>query len=236
MKKIITFFVLAMFMVLLVGCSNSNSNTGSNNTTNYTITFNSNGGTSVSSITKSSGTSVSAPSSPTKKGYTFGGWYTTSSLTTKVSWPMKLDGNKTFYAKWTKSSSSDSDSSGPKTVSITSSNFSTYFDASVKQTNMSTSNSGTSLTFKVSVSSKSGVKSISSNISVMFKFTVTYTYQFSGGYQTYTMTHNELVTVSVSSLSSTSKTVSVRLNHTGPLKSHKVSGLTISSVTGRITT
>ena len=40
----------------------------------YTITFNSNGGSAVSQITKGYGESVTAPANPTKTGHTFAGW------------------------------------------------------------------------------------------------------------------------------------------------------------------
>ena len=40
----------------------------------YTITFDSNGGTTVEPITQDYGTTVTAPENPTKTGYTFAGW------------------------------------------------------------------------------------------------------------------------------------------------------------------
>ena len=40
----------------------------------YSITFNSNGGTAVSTITQSYGTSITTPAAPTRTGYTFTGW------------------------------------------------------------------------------------------------------------------------------------------------------------------
>ena len=47
----------------------------------YTVTFNSNGGSAVSSITVSSGNTVTKPNDPSKYGYTFDGWYKDSALT-----------------------------------------------------------------------------------------------------------------------------------------------------------
>ena len=66
----------------------------------YTVTFNSNGGTSVSPITQEYNTSVNKPSDPTKSGCTFVSWCTDSSLQNPVSWPLTLSGNQTVYAKW----------------------------------------------------------------------------------------------------------------------------------------
>jgi uncharacterized repeat protein (TIGR02543 family) len=40
----------------------------------YTITFNSNGGSAINAITQNYDTSITAPSNPTKEGYSFNGW------------------------------------------------------------------------------------------------------------------------------------------------------------------
>lgn len=66
----------------------------------YKVTFNSNGGSAVSSIEDKSGSSIAKPTDPTKSGATFGGWYTDSGLSTPASWPLTLNSNKTLYAKW----------------------------------------------------------------------------------------------------------------------------------------
>lgn len=65
-----------------------------------TIAFNSNGGSSVSSITDSIGTSISNPTDPTKTNYDFIGWYSDEALTQEVTWPYTISSNKTLYAKW----------------------------------------------------------------------------------------------------------------------------------------
>ena len=41
---------------------------------NYTITFDTNGGTAIDAITQGYGTTVTAPTAPTKEGYIFAGW------------------------------------------------------------------------------------------------------------------------------------------------------------------
>lgn len=71
----------------------------------YTVTFNANGGT-VGTKSKSvtyGGTYGTLPT-PTRTGYTFGGWYTSSSGGTKVLSTTKYtrSSNQTLYAHWTK--------------------------------------------------------------------------------------------------------------------------------------
>jgi len=66
----------------------------------YTITFNSNGGSAVTSVTQNYGTEINAPVS-TKAWYTLEGWYEDEELTSKVDFPYIITGDATFYAKWT---------------------------------------------------------------------------------------------------------------------------------------
>ena len=73
-----------------------------NAATLYTITFDSKGGTAVSSLSQATqGGSIAKPTDPTKTGNTFGGWTTTDGGTTAVTWPRTPTGNETLYAKWT---------------------------------------------------------------------------------------------------------------------------------------
>ena len=70
----------------------------------YTVTYNKNGGTIANESNYTSytyGAGLTLPT-PIKTGYTFGGWYTSSSLSgTEVTRISATDtGNKTYYAKW----------------------------------------------------------------------------------------------------------------------------------------
>ncbi len=66
----------------------------------YTITFESNGGSAVTAITAAAGASVTAPADPTRSGYTFMGWYSDSALTTAYTFTTMPSENITVYAKW----------------------------------------------------------------------------------------------------------------------------------------
>lgn len=67
----------------------------------YTLNFDSCGGSTVVSITQDYNTTIAEPADPTKLGYTFAGWYTDTSLTTAAEFPYTITGNATVYAKWT---------------------------------------------------------------------------------------------------------------------------------------
>ena len=83
-----------------------NSGTGGNEgggggVTSYTLTFDTNGGSAISKVSKTSGTTVDLTGyTPTRDGYTFDGWYSNRELTIKVT-SIKLTSNTTIYAKWT---------------------------------------------------------------------------------------------------------------------------------------
>ena len=66
----------------------------------YTISFESNGGSLVNSITRDYGTSINQPQNPFKSGYIFGGWYVDQSLETPFNFDTMLANNLTLYALW----------------------------------------------------------------------------------------------------------------------------------------
>lgn len=71
--------------------------------TNYTVTYNTNGGNSIAQKNYTIETATFDLPTPTRTGYTFAGWYDNANLTgNKVTQVAKgSTGNKTFYAAWT---------------------------------------------------------------------------------------------------------------------------------------
>ena len=70
------------------------------NINEYTVTFNSNGGSEVASIAVNHGLAVTKPTDPTKEGYTFGGWYTDEECINIFDFSTSITENITLYAKW----------------------------------------------------------------------------------------------------------------------------------------
>lgn len=66
----------------------------------YTISFESNGGTSVEPITQNYDTAVEAPANPAKNGYSFAGWYTESALNNRYEFTTMPAESITLWAKW----------------------------------------------------------------------------------------------------------------------------------------
>ena len=69
---------------------------------NFTLSYETNGGSYVAGGTYPYGSNVSvASSNPTRAGYTFGGWYLDEGLTQPAGNSVTIEGNTTLYAKWT---------------------------------------------------------------------------------------------------------------------------------------
>ncbi len=65
-----------------------------------TLTFDTNGGSDISSVSKTSGAVVDLKDyKPTREGYTFAGWYSDKALTKKIT-SETLTASTTVYAKW----------------------------------------------------------------------------------------------------------------------------------------
>ncbi|WP_408891966.1 InlB B-repeat-containing protein [Paenibacillus taichungensis] len=73
----------------------------------YAVTFNTNGGSTLSSEMVDYNTKATEPSAPTKQGYTFDNWYKEAALTNRWDFTNNLiTENTTLYAKWVVKSSS----------------------------------------------------------------------------------------------------------------------------------
>ena len=68
----------------------------------YTIAFDTDGGSEIAAITQNYGTTIAKPTDPTKTGYTFAGWYTDAACTNAWNFGsnMLADHDMTLYARW----------------------------------------------------------------------------------------------------------------------------------------
>lgn len=71
-------------------------------TKEYTVNFNTNGGSSINSKKVTAGEKVSRPSDPTKSNYKFIGWYEDANLTKVFNFNTPITKDITLYAKWEK--------------------------------------------------------------------------------------------------------------------------------------
>ena len=93
------------------------------------ITFHPNGGSDVATMYVNSGGTYSAPTTPTKTGYTFEQWYQEEGLTNPVDWTAAVSENKEYYANWTAKTTTVSFNQNSGTGGQTSSVTATYGQA-----------------------------------------------------------------------------------------------------------
>ena len=70
-------------------------------TSQYTVTFNSNGGSKIETQYVREKELVYEPKNPSKDGYIFNGWYSDEKLSQKYAFSAPVSGNLILYAKWT---------------------------------------------------------------------------------------------------------------------------------------
>ena len=66
----------------------------------HTLTFDTMGGSTIAPVRVRHGLTVAKPADPTRFGYWFGGWYTTTNYTTEYNFATPLTADITIYAKW----------------------------------------------------------------------------------------------------------------------------------------
>ena len=74
---------------------------GGSSVTTYTVSFNTNGGSSVASSRVNANGKLTKPADPTREGYDFAGWYTDAALTIPYDFNANVTKGLTLYAKWT---------------------------------------------------------------------------------------------------------------------------------------
>lgn len=99
MKQIFSLLcTLAICAMVAVGCSDDNEETAQKT---FTVTFDSQGGSTVKAQTVKEGEKVVEPTAPTKEGVVFGGWYTSTGFT--QAWDFSknvVTEDITLYARW----------------------------------------------------------------------------------------------------------------------------------------
>ena len=84
-----------------IGTTSGGGGGGGSSTTTYTLTFQTNGGSRISSISGSYGRTIDLSDyTPTRTGYSFDGWYANESLSRSIT-QVRLTGDTTVYAGWT---------------------------------------------------------------------------------------------------------------------------------------
>lgn len=107
-KSIFTFCAIALMLVLSLSVLTACNKDGKHNVVaekEYTITFDSKGGSAVQPVKASAGAAITAPAAPTKDGFVFAGWYESADggetlSDTEFSFSYMPARVFTLYAKW----------------------------------------------------------------------------------------------------------------------------------------
>ena len=110
-KSLVLLLMFAMIATFLFACSDSQ-------VKSYTVTFDTDGGSSVSAATVEEGKTAAKPTAPTKEHYTFAGWYLGDA---EYNFSAPVTSDVTIKAKWNVNSYTVSfnPDNGDETVTVT---------------------------------------------------------------------------------------------------------------------
>ena len=187
----------------------------------YTVTFNSNGGSDVSSQSLRYEAKATEPSAPTKTAtttteYTFADWYSDSGLTTSFSFDTAIKEDITLYAKWTETAVIQAGSISYATASVSKTTADEAF------TNELTKIGNGTVTYSSSNETVATVNASTGEVTIVgagtATITATVTDSASYTYATKTASYTLTVTVAVSSvIINNAPTEALFVNSTGTL-------------------
>ncbi len=98
-KLLTILFVVSLLCIVAVACDEEIPTT----VTEYTVTFNTNGGSDIASVKVEEGKTIAEPSAdPTKADSTFKGWFTTADGAEAFDFTQAISKDTTVYAQWDK--------------------------------------------------------------------------------------------------------------------------------------
>lgn len=92
----------------------SHSSSGGGRKTQYTVTFETNGGNKIKSVKVNKNGTLSKPTEPIKDGYIFGGWYSDKECKTSYDFGANVTKPITLYAKWVEKETEPTEPVTPK--------------------------------------------------------------------------------------------------------------------------
>ncbi len=98
MKRVVQIMVIVLSLLCLLSCEQPGG--GEKESTYYTVTFETNGGSKIGSVTVAAGTTLAKPAEPTKSGFYFAGWYTDAAKESLYTFSKKVTADFTLYAAW----------------------------------------------------------------------------------------------------------------------------------------
>lgn len=96
--KVLLTFVMLFAFFMVVSCGGTNE--GTTEAKKYSVTFETNGGSKITTIAVEEGKTFTLPENPTKEDYKFDGWYLDSALSSAYTDGYVVSANITLYAKW----------------------------------------------------------------------------------------------------------------------------------------